>query len=141
MRISVRMRNSRSGLGGGIHEINMTPLIDVSLVLVVILMVATPLAFQSSIAVHTATASGQKAVEQGRADRVEIDVRADNTVDVNRQHIPRESLGAVLRPLLEQSVTRLVIVRCAPDVAHGTFVSVLDEARAAGAMHIGVVGR
>jgi biopolymer transport protein ExbD len=134
-------KNGKNGLSEGIHDVNMTPLIDVSLVLVVILMVATPLAFQSSIAVNAATASGQKAVESGRSERIEIDVRADNTVDVNRQRIPRESLGAVLRPLIEQSTTRLVIVRCEPDVAHGEFVSVLDDARTAGATHIGVVGR
>ena len=49
------MSRSRRARGAeGIFEVNMTPLIDVSLVLVVILMVATPLALQSSIALGTA---------------------------------------------------------------------------------------
>ena len=42
-------RDEAHGKIDGIHEVNMTPLIDVALVLVIILMVATPLAFQSSM--------------------------------------------------------------------------------------------
>src|SRR5206468_693473 len=90
-----------------ISEPNMTPLIDVSLVLVVILMVATPLAFQSSIAVHTASRSGQAAVEAARTERIELSVHADGTIGVNRLIVPREALAATLRPLLERSATRM----------------------------------
>ncbi len=125
----------------GIHDVNMTPLIDVSLVLVVILMVATPMAFQSSIAVHNAAGSARKALERGPSERIELDIRADGMIDVNRERVPRASLAAAVRPLIAKSATRLVIVRCDPAVAHGDFVSVLDEVRSAGAGHIGVVGR
>ena len=58
----------------------MTPLIDVSLVLVVILMVATPLAFQSSIALRTAARSGRQAAVAARPERVEVNVLADGRV-------------------------------------------------------------
>ena len=127
--------------GEGIYDINMTPLIDVSLVLVVILMVATPLAFQSSLAVRSASRSGRTADAKTRMERVELDIHADGTVAVNRQSVPRQALGAVLQPLLAQSATRLVVVRCDDQVTHGAFVSVLDEARAQGASEIAVVGR
>jgi len=43
----------------GIYDVNMTPLIDVSLVLVVILMVAMPMILQSGIAVRNAAAGGR----------------------------------------------------------------------------------
>ena len=49
-----------------IYETNLTPLIDVSLVLVVILLVATPLAFQSSFVVNSATQSARSASKQER---------------------------------------------------------------------------
>ena len=63
------MRRGRERPAGesGIHEPNMTPLIDVMLVLVVILLVATPMAFQSSIGVSRAGASGHEA-EKARTD-------------------------------------------------------------------------
>jgi biopolymer transport protein ExbD len=123
----------------GIHEPNMTPLIDVSLVLVVILMVATPMAFQSSIAVQRAAQAARAAAEQARTERIEIDVVSEFEVLVNRQRVPRQALGAVLRPMLEASATRQVVVRCDDAVTHGSFVGVLDEAKACGAAQIAVV--
>jgi biopolymer transport protein ExbD len=126
--------------GGGIYEPNMTPLIDVSLVLVVILMVATPLAFQSSIAVRNAAATGKAAPELARVERIEIVVHGDGTVGVNRLIVPREAQAVTLKPLLEQSSTRMLVVRCDDTVSHGQFVSVLDEAKSLGAAQIAVVG-
>ncbi len=55
----------------------MTPLIDVSLVLVVILLLATPLAFESSIAIKQAAISGKQANEESKKERVEIDILRD----------------------------------------------------------------
>jgi len=67
----------------GIHEPNMTPLIDVSLVLVVILMVTTPMAFQSGIQIRNAAKAG-RAAERARAERIEITVVSPDSVIVNR---------------------------------------------------------
>lgn len=124
----------------GIHEPNMTPLIDVSLVLVVILMVATPLAFQSGIAVQAAARGGRAAAKDAHAERIELTVTAAGLVTVNRVTVPRDSLGAALKPLLEASPSGTVIVRCEDGVSHGAFVGVLDEARQLGATHLAVVG-
>jgi len=131
---------SRRPSDPGIHEPNMTPLIDVSLVLVVILMVATPMAFQSGIAVQSAAKSGRKAAAHEKSDRIEVAVHGDGRVDVNRRSIPRDSLAVALRPLLQLSPDRFVVLRCDDGVAHGDFVSVLDEARQLGAAKIAVVG-
>ncbi len=124
----------------GIYEPNMTPLIDVSLVLVVILMVATPLAFQSGIAVQAAIRGGQKAVERTQAERIELIVATDGRVMVNRASVPRDSLASALRPLLQASPTGLVVVHCQDQVPHGEFVGVIDLARQLGATKIAVVG-
>src|SRR5215813_11329632 len=99
------MRKVRGPHESGIHEPNMTPLIDVSLVLVVILMVATPMAFQSSIAVSRAAASGQKA-EPARTEWVEVTIVSDQMVLVNRQEVPRAALAPVLVARLQESPTR-----------------------------------
>ena len=123
----------------GIHEPNMTPLIDVSLVLVVILMVATPLAFQSGIAVNAAAKSGRVAKAQTRLERVEVSLLADGRVQVNRDVVERAALGATLKPLLAQSTNGLVVVRCDDGLPHGDFVSVIDEARGLGASKIAIV--
>jgi biopolymer transport protein ExbD len=132
--------HTRRQTEAGIHEPNMTPLIDVSLVLVVILMVATPMAFQSGIAVQSAGRSGRKAESHVQPDRIELAVRADGRVDVNRKSVARDSLAVALGPLLQLSPNRLVVLRCDDGVPHGDFVSVLDEARQLGAARIAVVG-
>jgi biopolymer transport protein ExbD len=132
-------KKGRRGDSDGIFDVNMTPLIDVSLVLVVILMVALPMAFQSSIAVRNAAASGRKAEESTRLERVEISIVSEDSVSVNKLMIAPAALGENLRPILWKSATRQVVVRCADGVSHGLFVAVLDEAKASGAAQIALV--
>jgi len=136
----LRRHKRRHNAPEGIHEVNMTPLIDVSLVLVVTLMVATPMAFQSSIAVQRGAKSGQKAEVMAKSERVEIRIVSADSITVNRALVPRGQMEGTLRPLLERSATRTVVVRCADSVPHGTFVGVLDEAKRCGAAEIAVVG-
>ena len=123
-----------------IHDPNMVPLIDVSLVLVVILLVATPMALQSGIAVSRAASSGRKAMP-AQTERIEVNILGADSILVNKLLVSRPTLGFRLRTLLETSATRQVVVRCADQVAHGDFVAVLDEAKAQGAATIAVVGR
>ncbi len=94
-----------------IAEINMTPLIDVSLVLVVILLVATPFAFEAALRLQTAGAAAQ-AAPASAADRVEL------------------AAGS----------SRTALVRCEDGVTHGAFVRLVDRARTAGATRVAVVG-
>ena len=54
------------------HEINLTPLIDVSLVLVVMLLLATPLAFESSINVNKGETTAQESEATDQDERIEI---------------------------------------------------------------------
>ena len=128
------------GENAAITEVNLTPLIDVCLVLVVILLVATPLAFESAIAVRSAAAAGRKAAQTTKDERIELRILDETTISLNREQLTRETLGSRLRPLLENSSTRKVVVSCAPGVSHGAFVSVLDLAKISGAADIAVLG-
>ena len=124
--------------GEGQNEVNMTPLIDVSLVLVVILLLATPLAFESSIAVRQAVASGRQATEESKKERIEIDILSDQVLVINQKQIQPELLEATLTPLLATSTDHQVVVTCEDEVSHGRFVNVLDRARQCGAQKIAV---
>lgn len=136
------MKRSRrsSDQMSGINEPNMTPLIDVSLVLVVILMVATPLALQSGISVSSASSTGRRAAPT-KTERVEVSVLSADSIVVNRRLVGRDALALTLHQALDESATHQVVVRCADGVLHGDFVSVIDEARAQGAAEIAVAGR
>jgi biopolymer transport protein ExbD len=134
-----RLERNRKRDQEGIFEVNMTPLIDVSLVLVVILMVAIPMAFQSSIALRSASAAGREG-QTARVERVELSILSEDSLLVNRVLVSRASLSQTLRPILAASATHQVVVRCAGAVSHGAFVGVLDDAKACGAAQIAVVG-
>ena len=141
MGASVSNPNGRKG-PAGIDEVNMTPLIDVSLVLVVILMVAMPMVFQSAIAVRGTAAAGQTAEVAARTERVEIAIVSEDSVRVNRSAlIGRDQLDQALIQLIQASATGVVVVQCGDQISHGTFVNVLDRAKGAGATQIAVVSR
>lgn len=125
---------------GNMNDVNMTPLIDVSLVLVVILLLATPLAFESSFGVRKTAASARKASDEKKEARIELSIESDRHVRVNRTIVALEDLGAALAPLIAESNTRDVTVKCQDGVAHGTFVEVLDVAKLNGAREIAVAG-
>ncbi|HEX5131685.1 MAG TPA: biopolymer transporter ExbD [Candidatus Krumholzibacteria bacterium] len=123
------------------HEVNVTPLIDVSLVLVVMLLLTTPLAFESSINVRGAAESARRARETERVPRVEIVLVSDSDVQVNRDVVARADLAGTLRPLIAASETHGVVVSCRTGVTHGAFVDVLDQAKMCGAAEIAVIER
>ncbi len=125
----------------GLHEINMTPLIDVSLVLVIMLLLLTPLAFESSIAVRKGAASAKKSEKREKEERVELKIISEDEVIVNRKTVSRGKLILTLRPLLADKVQRRVVIDCDDSVSHGTFVDVLDQAKLCGAGDIAVLGR
>ena len=123
------------------REINMTPLIDVSLVLVVMLLLATPLAFESSIGVRKDDTTAQAAQAQDQQERIEVVVVSEAEVKVNRDLVPRSELTAVLTPMLAEAVDRTVLIGCDDGVTHGAFVDVLDQAKLSGATGIAVFER
>ena len=135
------MRWNRQGNeGGNVAEVNLTPLIDVSLVLVVILLLATPLAFESSFGVRKTADTARRASNEKREARIELVIESDEIVRVNRTAVPLADLGSVLGPLLQEASSRKVTVECADDVAHGTFVHVLDLTKLNGATEIAIAG-
>ena len=109
-------------------DVNMTPLIDVSLVLVVILLLATPLA------------TARRADDVEKEARIELAIESDHAVRVNRTTVPIDELGDILAPLIADSPTRDVTVKCEDGVAHGTFVHVLDVTKLNGARDIAIAG-
>jgi biopolymer transport protein ExbD len=133
-------RTGSSGETNGVPEINLTPLIDVCLVLVVILLLATPIGFESAIGMRRAAASARKAQLDSREERVEVHIVDDLRVEVNRVSVSRDSLNLILEPKIEASTLKRVVIDCEPGVSHGTFVNVLDRAKQSGAAEIAVVG-
>jgi len=111
-------------------EINITPLTDVMLVLLVIFMVTTPLIIMDSLKVKLPKAVTADA-EPGTG--VVVAVSRDGRIEVNGRAAKLAGLAALLRGELARSKVKTVLVRADGDTRHGVVVGVLDAARRAGA--------
>ncbi|MEI7904539.1 MAG: biopolymer transporter ExbD [Candidatus Firestonebacteria bacterium] len=116
-------------------EINITPLTDIALVLLVIFMITAPLIVQSGIKVKLPGAVTQDAKPE---QNVIVTVTAEGKIFLANQEIPADRLLEPLSAMLAVSGSKIVVVNADKGVTHGVVVSVLDAARRAGAEKLSV---
>jgi biopolymer transport protein ExbD len=119
------------------HEINVTPFIDVMLVLLIIFMVAAPLA-----TVDLGVDLPASAVEpQPRPDRpVFVTVKPDLTVAVGEDAIARDALTGMLDAATQGKKDQRIYLRADKAVSYGDLMEVMNLLRNAGYLKIALVG-
>ncbi len=119
------------------HEINVTPFIDVMLVLLIIFMVAAPLAtVDVRVELPASTASVQK-----RPDKpVFLTITADKTLALGNDPVARDALGPALGALTDNDREQRIFLRSDKGVPYGEVMEVLNLLRAAGYLKIALVG-
>jgi biopolymer transport protein ExbD len=120
-----------------VHEINVTPFIDVMLVLLIIFMVAAPLA-----TVDLGVDLPASAVEpQPRPDKpVFVTVKPDLSVAVGEDVIARETLAAALDAATKGSRDERIYLRADKAVSYGDLMEVMNLLRNAGYLKVALVG-
>lgn len=114
--------------------INVAPLVDVCLVLVIIFMVATPLLSQPAFDVSLPAAKTKEGREE---DKVTLSVSADGRLALDAQEYKSiEEMEKPLRRVLGQTESRLVIIRADREATHGQLTGLMAAAKAAGALSI-----
>jgi biopolymer transport protein TolR len=111
-------------------EINITPLTDVMLVLLVIFMVTTPLILKAGIDINLPKAHVKPA---SPIQRLTISLSADGKVMLDNEAIALDQLGPRLSTMFKQGADPSVTVSADEQVPYGDAVRVLDIARQAGA--------
>lgn len=119
-------------------EINVTPLIDVVLVLLIIFMVLTPLK-EADIPVAVPESDKAEDVSEVPPDQLVVYLGPTGKTRVNTQEVPEDQLEAVLKQRLtpRAKADRVVFVVASDDVSYGKLVAVIDHAKQAGAETIG----
>ncbi|MCR4286829.1 MAG: biopolymer transporter ExbD [Deltaproteobacteria bacterium] len=119
-----------------ISEINITPLTDVMLVLLVIFMVTTPLIMAQSIKVRLPGASAGAETQEGAAATVSIG--SDGLYAVNGVPVPLTGISDRLKQEFMRTGSSSVIIRADMDARHSFVVQALDRARSAGASKLSI---
>ena len=116
-------------------EINMIPLIDVSLVLLIIFMVVTPFLISSQIKVNL-----PRATTSMNADTtpVKIQISAQKNFYIEREMVGKKDLGATMRLKLSGKETPTVLIEADSGVPFELVVYAMDQAKANGAQKLGV---
>ncbi|MGH7896841.1 MAG: ExbD/TolR family protein [Candidatus Binatia bacterium] len=118
-------------------EINITPLTDIFLVLLIIFMITTSAMVESAAKVNLPKATQTQQESRG----LTISVTADNRIFVNQMSVDRGQLEATLRDLLADDQKKLVILQGDQAVLLGEAVRVMDIAKRAGAQAISIAAQ
>ena len=122
-----------------IARINVTPIIDVALVLVIILLVTAPMLTVKDLDVNLPHAQTRGADDEAR---ITITLGKDGSLALDESMISPESLPAVLRSRLSGGKDKmLVVVRADENIPHRLVRTVLSTAREAGAKRIAIATR
>ena len=122
---------------GEIADINVTPFIDVMLVLLIIFMVAAPLA-TVDIKVDLPASSAKPAPRPEKP--VFLSVKADQRLFLGEEEVKSETLGQVLDAKTQGKKDTTIFFQADKGVDYGDLMSVMDALRAAGYLKVGLVG-
>jgi biopolymer transport protein TolR len=118
-----------------LSEINVTPLVDVTLVLLIIFMVTTPM-LQRGTDIQLPTAQASQVKEE---ERITLTVTRDSRIFVNNEEVPRQQLEARLQSLTGSGKERVLYLRGDARVPYGFVIDVMDAIKSSGIETVGMI--
>ncbi len=130
---------SNGGNGGKdrrmLSEINVTPLVDVTLVLLIIFMVTTPM-LQRGTDIQLPSAQTSQVKEE---QRITLTVTKDSRIFVNNEEVPRQKLEDRLKSMTGSGKERVLYLRGDARVPYGFVIDVMDAIKSSGIETVGMI--
>lgn len=126
-----------SGSGGLRSEINVTPFVDVVLVLLIIFMVLTPLVLKE-LAVAIPRKADQEVTADVAAQQVVLQLRAGGEILLGDRPVALQALAARVREAFAARREKLIFVKIDDGASYGLAVQVMDLCRGAGVQTLGM---
>jgi biopolymer transport protein ExbD len=119
-------------------DINVTPLVDVVLVLLIIFMVITPVV-QMGYLVRVPPKAPANLPPSAINDQIVLRLAANNRVFINKEELTLDQFPSRIRDILHGNTSKMVFFAGGRDVDYETTMRFLDLARASGAKNIGII--
>lgn len=134
MAMGVGNRSRRSAL----TEINVTPLVDVMLVLLIIFMITAPM-MQQELDVNLPVAAGTPQLQSSAEEQVVITVNKQGNIYLDQTACTLDTLRAKLQTLYQTRRNKDIFLRADTDVPYGKVIQVMDELKKVGLLKVGMI--
>jgi biopolymer transport protein ExbD len=118
-------------------DINVTPLVDVMLVLLIIMMIIAPL-LQKGVDVRLPIAVNSASKPETQ-DQTVLGIKADKTVWINGVEVRKEDLRSRLETVLETKKEKLILIKADEDAPYSAVMDAMDTLRASGIEDVGLI--